>query len=180
MSRNGTRKRNGLVESTCHAMIRTLVLIHRTHVNAGHSRSICTLTVPMGRWHAETVESPEMPESKRLIYSGKTTKKGCLKEGEEERLPSEVVHSPWHTHRDTHGPYSPCLPPTLRSEKPLFLQHIRESQRQETSVRISETFMGEGTWNSESQVPPKYRASASALHPHVVQRQSSLLSLPST
>lgn len=28
--------------------------------------------------------------------------------------------------------------------------------------------------------PPKSRASASALHPHVVQRQSSLLSLPST
>lgn len=99
MSRNGTGERDGLVESTCHAMVMTLVLIHRTHVSAGHSRIIHTLTVPMERWHAETVESPEMPGPRRLIYRGKTIKEGCLKEGEEERLPSEVVHSPWHTQR---------------------------------------------------------------------------------
>ena len=104
----------------------------------------------------------------------KTIKKSCLKEGEVGRLPPEVVHSPWHTHAVTHGLSSPCLPPTLRSEKPHCLQHIREFQRQETSVRISETFMGEGNWNSESQVPSC--TSALALHPHVVQTE--LCSVP--
>lgn len=134
---------------------------------------MCIVSAPVGEGGMQRHQSPENPQPRGLISTRK-----AINKAEWEDCHLRLLFAPIHAHTQGHSwPLFSLPTPTVTSDDPPPSTYKRIQKAGHSSQDSGDVWQ-KGIEAGDSRFPSKSSASASALHPHEVHRQSPMLSLP--